>query len=92
MLTLCGQILVLNTLIGSLFVYSATAMVDLQEHQIKEIESVMRDFIWLGKYPKISLHMLQRKKMQGGLKLFDIRAKQQALKISWIEKIESDIM
>ena len=90
--TLYGRIVILNMLVGSLFTYRITVMQDLDKTQIKEIESIMREFIWLGKSPKISLYMLQRKAEQGGLKLTCIKTKQKALKISWIRQLDNDAM
>ena len=82
--TLTGKILILNALIGSLFVYKMSIMCNLSENRIVQIERMIHDFIWSGKKPKISLDMLKKSKFDGGLGLFDLRAKQDALKISWI--------
>ena len=57
-LTLMGKILILNTLIGSLFVYKITTMLELTGVQIENVDSVIRDFLWKGKKPKISLSTL----------------------------------
>ena len=76
----------LNTLIGSLFVNQLTAILQLQESQIREIEKLFREFIWGKRSAKIALITLKKKKEQGGLKFIDFRAKQDTIKISWIFK------
>ena len=85
-----GKILVINTLMGSLFVYRLSVLEDLSEVQLKSVDQIFRRFLWHGKKPKISLYTLTRSKEQGGLGLVDIRAKQSALKITWIFKLEKD--
>ena len=89
-LSLSGRILVVNSLIGSLFVYKMMTMCNLKESEMKEIETVIREFIWKGKRSKIALETLYKPKTQGGLKLVNLKAKQDALKISWIFKVEND--
>ena len=91
-LSLSGKCLVVNTLMGSLFVYKMTTMTDMSEDQIKRVENTIRNFIWSGKSPKIALSTLQKDKTQGGTRLVNIRAKQDALKIGWFYKIDTDPM
>lgn len=53
------------------------------------IEGLARDFIWKGKHSKIALKILQNPKKAGGLKLCSFRAKEKALKISWVARLEN---
>ena len=84
--TLHGKILIVNTLMGSLFVYKMMALLNLTSKQISVVENIFRNFIWSGKKPKISLELLKKNKIHGGLRLVDLNAKQKALKCSWIFK------
>ena len=79
-----GKILIVNALMGSLFVYKMNCMLDLTHDTIKSIEGILRDFIWSGKRAKIALETLKKDRRDGGLRLVDLRAKQAAIKISWI--------
>ena len=89
-LMLFGKVTVLNTLIGSLFIYRLSTMLNLTKQQIERIESIVRNFIWRGKKAKVSLKTLQLQKTQGGLKLFNLQAKQDSILISWIFKLDFD--
>ena len=66
--SMIGKILIINTLIASLFVYKVTAMLNITTKQIKEIESLFRDFIWDGKKPKVSLKTVDGTKGTRGTK------------------------
>ena len=51
-LTLSGRVLVVNTLVESLFVYRFSVMSVVQEEVLKELKNSIIDFIWAGKQPK----------------------------------------
>ena len=89
-LTLIGKILIINTLIASLFVYKMLVLNNLPEKIIKQLESEFQLFIWNGKKPKIALSTLQRNKNAGGLRLVDIRLRERALKASCVKIIAQD--
>ena len=65
-------------------------MLNLSKSQIKEVETTISEFIWSGKRPKIALNTLKCDKPHGGLHLVDISAKQDALKIVWIFKLQDN--
>ena len=89
--TLSGKILVINSLMGSLFVYKMTTLVNMTENQIKKVEVMIHDFLWNGrKRGRISMNTLTKDRKQGGLRLVDLRAKQKSIKIKWIFTIEKD--
>ena len=44
--TLFGKVIVVNALIGSLFVYKMSTMLFLKEEEIDKIEKVIRNFLW----------------------------------------------
>ena len=84
---LYGQVLLINTLIGSLFVYRLSTMLTLSDGQITKIEEIFQNFLWNKKKVKISLKTLQQPKCFGGLRLVDLRSKQNTLMASWVFRI-----
>ena len=88
--TLNGKVLIINTLMGSLFVYKMMTMTNLSDKQLKLVEKVFREYLWSGKKAKLSLETLQKSKKDGGLRLVNLRAKQDATKISWIFRLDDD--
>ena len=86
-LSLSGRILVVNTLMASICTYQMVAMVQLKKTEIDEIVKIMREYVWVGKKPKISWYTLTKKFEQGGLQLIDLVSKQKALAVSWIFKL-----
>ena len=87
---LLGKVVIVNTLMASLFVYKMSIMTDLTEWQLKIIEDKIKNYFWLGKRARIAMNMLTKSREQGGLRLVDICAKQKSLKIQWIFKAEQD--
>ena len=85
-----SKILVVNTLVGSLFVYKMSTVLTLSEDQLHEIEVIIRDFIWSGKKPKIAYKTLCKKQYQGGLRLVDLRAKQDCIFIGNMFRLQRD--
>lgn len=54
--------------------------------------TIIYDFVWNGKRPKISKDLLMRDKMQGGLRLVNITLRQCALKCQWVTKLTSNLL
>ena len=86
-LTLMGKVLVVNALMGSLFVYKMQVLPNLTKSQLKSIDSIIKKFLWGKGRPKIPLKVLRNPKKYGGLKLVDLEARQTALKVSWVQRI-----
>ena len=86
-LSLYGKVLLINSLMGSLFVYKMMVMANLNNDQVKKINSILNDFLWNNSRPKIALRTLQNDKRQGGLRLVNFPAKQQSLKLKWIHTL-----
>ena len=78
--SLIGKILVVNTLVASLFVYKMSVLTGLKKAMMKEIKKLITEYIWNGATPKISYDMLTLEKHQGGLKLVDLIIKKQSIK------------
>lgn len=51
----------------------------------KALEKIIRDFIWEGSAPRISLSCLTRPKAEGGIGLLDVPAQNQAIQIMWLK-------
>ena len=83
-LTLIGKIQVLNSLVGSLFTYKMQCLPCITENQALQLNGLLEDFIWNGRKPKIRLKILQASVSTGGQRLFDIRKRDKAIKVSWI--------
>ena len=89
-LSLIGKILVVNTLIMSLFVYRMTALPFMMKSLEKQLKQEIISFIWNGARPKISYETLTQRKENGGMGLIDIGRKNKALKISWIQILSQE--
>ena len=90
-LSLMGKILVINSLMGSLFVYKMSTMLYIEEYDIIKIEKLFHNYLWGGRRARISMKTLQKKKTQGGLRLVNLRLKQDALLIKWVTLLENDV-
>ena len=87
--TIMGKILIVNTLMASLFVYKMPLVSALTKKQLKKIDEIIRAFLWKKGKSKIKLQLLCNPKDKGGLKLASFNIKQTALKVAWIPKILS---
>ena len=83
-MTLTGKVLIVNTLMSSLFVYKMQILPVISDRFVAEVEEVILDFLWHGKRPKISLNTLKANTEDGGLGLIDIQTKHRALLCNWI--------
>lgn len=90
--TLMGRVLIVNTLIASLFVYKWQVFPNMDTTLIQVVKSKISAFIWNNRRPKITPRLLTRDSKQGGLRLVDVELRQKALKIQWICKIENSIV
>ena len=59
------------------------------ENLIKQIERLIKKFLWNNKKEKIKFRILQRSKEQGGLGLANLKMRDRAMKISWIKILEN---
>ena len=86
-LSLLGKILIVNSLVGSLFTYRLSVLPKIPSSYIDRFNKLVKDFIWNGRKAKIALRTLQGEKENGGLGLVNLRTKDIALKLQWIPKI-----
>ena len=91
-LTLLGKIQAVNTLISSLFVYKMMVLPSIPKNIVKNVDNLIRDYLWKGKKSKIAYNILQLPKKEGGLNLVNLEHKDIALKATWpqILKTEED--
>ena len=89
-LSLFGKVNLINALIGSLFVYKMSVLPNISDNEIAKIEAELTSFLWNKKKPKVPLKILKASKENGGANLVDLRRRQDALKISWINILHND--
>ena len=84
-LTLLGKILLINTLMGSMYIYKFLVHATPTGNQIRDFYKIIENFLWgKNKRPKINRRILMSPRNKGGAKMVNIEARLQALKISWI--------
>ena len=89
-LSLMGKVQVVNTLVASLFVYKMMVMPIIPKNIVKNIDNLIRQFLWNGKKAKIAYKILQNPKSAGGLKLVNLENKDKALKSTWPQILHSE--
>ena len=85
-LTLLGKIEVVNTLVASLFSYRLQVLPSPSDQFMKEYQKIVTKFLWDGKRPKIAYKKLTLSYEQGGLKLSDLKLRDLALKVKWVQQ------
>ena len=89
-LSLAGKVTIVNTLIGSLFVYNMSVIPAMSAETITKVEKLIESFLWNGRRPKIPLKVLQSPKNLGGLNLISLKAKDDAMKLTWFHILQED--
>ena len=89
-LTLIGKIQVVNTLVASLFVYKMMVMPSIPSSTVKTVDNLIRNFIWNGKKAKVAYNILQNQKVDGGLNLVNLKAKDKSLKVTWPQILDQE--
>ena len=82
-LSLVGKVQVINTLISSLFVYKMMVLPEIPKNVVKNMNNIIREYLWNGKKSKIAYNILQLTKNEGGLNLVSLVNKDKALKATW---------
>ena len=83
-LSLLGKILVVNSLVSSLFVYTMQVELDPPKEIIERFKQIVQKYLWSGKRAKIKLDTLQAATENGGCRLTNLLLKNQAIKAAWI--------
>ena len=83
-LTLLGRIAILKSLAVSQIVYVLSSL-PTPQGVIKEINSLLYDFLWDGKSDKIKRTEMINSYSKGRLKMIDIQSFNQSLKMKWVK-------
>lgn len=90
-LSLLGKTTIINSLVASLFVYKMQVSLAITKSSIKRFEQLLNNFLWgEGKRAKIKLNTLYNTKPDGGLRLVNLKAKDDTLKIKWVYNCKND--
>ena len=87
-ISIFGKILVINSLIASLFVYRITPTHYIPAEFIEKTRKLFTEFIWSGKKPKIKFSRLEQTRRQGGGGLVNMVKKIESLKLGWVFKLQ----
>ena len=90
LLPLSGKILLVNTLMGSLYIHTMMVLPPLSKIQSEKMDKMINHFLWNGKKVKIPLKILRRAKSQGGLRLVDLNIRYLMLQARWAKKALQD--
>ena len=85
--TLTAKILLINSLMSSLFIYKMCVLPLMSDKQLNRIRDVIVKFLWKGKRPKIPLKILQLPKKQGGMGLCNFNERHKSMYVKWIPYI-----
>ena len=84
-----GKVVLINSLMCSTLIYKMSVLPTMSNAQVTELEKTINSFLWKGRN-KIPLNILQNSKINGGLNLTNVRARQKALRIQWINILEKN--
>ena len=86
-LTVFAKIEVVNSLVGSLFVYKMQTLPSTSDELSSTITTMITKFIWNGRKPKIHNSILTRDKIDGGRKLVNVKLCNISLKTEWVKRM-----
>lgn len=89
-LSLSGKVLVVNSLIASLFVYKMSVLPNVPYVFIEQFQKVIAKYLAGNSHLRISLSMLELPKEKGGLRLVNLFKRQMALKAQWVVTIRDN--
>ena len=89
-LSLQGKILIINTLMASIFVYKMFVLTKMPDNMLKTVVDKFKQFLWNDKRAKIAYDTLTKLRADGGMQLVDVNAKRKSLQIAVIFKSEDD--
>ena len=83
-MTLTGKILIVNTLMSSIFTYKMQSIDVVPQGLYAEYDKIVENFLWKGCRSKINLRTLQATKINGGGGLINLESQHQALLMKWM--------
>ena len=90
--SLQGKVTIVNALVANLFIYKMQVLPTLSEKYEARFKEMLTQFIWNGKKPKIRIEDLMKDKQDGGCRLANIIARDKALKVQWIKRVQEDLV
>ena len=82
--TLRGKRLIAQMIVGGMTQY-LTKVQGMPKAVETQITKILRNFIWDGKKPPISIERLSKPIEEGSIKLLDIQARNEAIEITWLK-------
>lgn len=89
-ISLSGKVLIVNTLIASLFVYRMSVLPNVPYQLITQFETMIDNFLGNGRKCRIPLSLLKLPREEGGLQLVDLFKRQMSLKAQWVVTIRDN--
>ena len=83
-MTLMGRVLIVNTLVESMFIYRMSVLPKIDVAVLDQIQDIIMEFVWNEKRPKLQKELIMAPKHQGGLRLVNLKKKHLALLIQWV--------
>ena len=84
-LSLRGKVLIVKALALSKFQYLAS-LVTIPDHVIKQVNSMIYEFIWNGKIDKVKRNLFEQEFKNGGYKMINFTDIITASSIMWVQK------
>ena len=81
-----GKVLIVKSLAVSKFMYLAS-LIHIPQDIIKEINSIIYEFIWNGKTHKVKRKIFEQDFNKGGYKMIDFESAIKASKVMWIKNL-----
>jgi hypothetical protein len=86
-LTTIGKLTVVKTLAMPKLIHILSTLPLPPPKVLNELRSLFEKFIWHGKPPKVNRNLMTQDISEGGLKMTNIKAQIQSLKIAWIKRL-----
>jgi hypothetical protein len=85
--TLFGKVTIIKSLIVPQLTYLLSVLPNPGQNYLKDIDSLMFNFLWDNKPPKIKREVILQKANQGGLKITDLYTCSKSVKSQWVKKL-----
>jgi hypothetical protein len=85
--TLFGKVTIIKSLIVPQLAYLLSVLPNPEQNYLKDIDSLIFNFLWDNKPPKIKREVILQKTNQGGLNITDIYTYSKSVKFQWVKKL-----
>ena len=86
-MTLFGKVTIIKSLIVPQLTYLLSVLPNPGQNYLKDIDSLIFNFLWDNKPPKIKREVILQKANQGGLNITDIYTYSKSVKFQWVKKL-----